>query len=50
MKRSSQRDILIAYWLLFDELSSGDSEPAPAEADAQPPLDDAKHKADPKSS
>ncbi len=50
MKRSSQRDILIAYWLLFDELSLGDGEPAPAAADVQPPPDDAKPKADPKSS
>jgi hypothetical protein len=45
MKPGMQRDILVAYWLLFDEFGIGDDDPPPAQtaqADAVTPTDAAK--------
>ncbi len=40
MKPGMQRDLLVAYWLLFDEMGLGDDDPpAPhGQVDATPPV------------
>jgi len=35
MKPGMQRDILVAYWLLFDEFGIGDDEPPQVQANQQ---------------
>ena len=34
MKPGMQRDILVAYWLLFDEFGIGDDDPTPAASES----------------
>jgi hypothetical protein len=50
MKPGMQRDLLVAFWLLFDEFEIGDSDPpVPAEQPSQaPPLVAAKESEKPK--
>jgi hypothetical protein len=37
MKPGMQRDILVAYWLLFDEFEIGEDDPKPTQNVPDPP-------------
>ncbi len=50
MKQSSQRDLLIAYWWLFDEFPGGDREAPPTDLAAEIQPEGSSHQDDKRSS